>query len=98
MPLCCASSTDAAEDAEHRDREWFSRVRGSGDARREIGRVLKNTYVRIAFIIVLVILLYYLVITLARSVATGGDAQMPPAGSERLGDPAPTRESAGEPR
>ena len=60
--------------------------------------MLKNPYVRVALFIVLVIILYYLVITLARSVATAGDAQLLPGGSERLENPAPTRESAEEPR
>jgi len=38
--------------------------------------MLKNVYVRIAVIIVLVIILFYLVITLARSVATADDSPM----------------------
>ena len=48
--------------------------------------MLKNTYVRIAIFIVLVLILYYLVITLSRSVAGADDARMPLVGSERLED------------
>ena len=56
--------------------------------------MLNNTYVRIALIIVLVIILYYLVTTLARSVATGDDARVPLESSEPLADAAPTRARA----
>jgi hypothetical protein len=44
---------------------------------QKVPPMLKNIYVRVAIIIVLVILLYYLVITLGRSTAEAFDGQTP---------------------
>lgn len=60
--------------------------------------MLKNTYVRIALVIVLVIILYYLVITLARSTAGADDSQVPLGESVHLEDAESTRDGAWQPR
>jgi hypothetical protein len=53
--------------------------------------MLKNVYVRIAVIIVLVILLYYLIIALARGTAGTDAPGIPPEGSATGASAAETR-------
>lgn len=48
--------------------------------------MLKNIYFRIAVILVLVVLLYYLVVALGRGSAAEDEGLMPPARSERPED------------